>query len=262
MAIIDFHAHAFPDFLAPRALEALSEGSGVFPETDGTAAGLVAHLDRCGVDAAVVLSIATTPKQVESILSWSAAIQSNRLIPFASIHPETADAAGVVAKIRESGIRGIKLHPLYQNFCVDERRMYPTYEAVAEAGLVLLLHAGYDIAYAEEDNAAPHRIARVLADFPNLKLVLAHMGGWKLTESVIENLVGKNAWIDTSYSVGYLTDEQVRFILDHHNTDQILFGSDTPWGRLEDHIAFVRRFPVTDAILEKIFSGNARALLG
>lgn len=261
MAIIDFHTHAFPDFLAPRALEALSEGSGVAPETDGTATGLLTHMDQCGVNAAVVLSIATTPKQVEPILSWSMTIQSDRLIPFASIHPETADINSLVGRLTKAGIKGIKLHPLYQNFGVNERRMYPIYDAIAEAGLVLLLHAGYDIAYAEEDNAAPPRIARVLADFPNLKMVLAHMGGWKLTNSVIENLVGRNVWIDTSYSVGYLTDEQVRIILKRHNTDQILFGSDTPWGRLSDHIAFVREFPVADDILEKIFSRNALALL-
>ena len=61
--IIDFHTHAFPDTLAPRAIGVLTEKSGLKPTHDGTAQGLVSNLDKNGIDKAVVLSIATKATQ-------------------------------------------------------------------------------------------------------------------------------------------------------------------------------------------------------
>ena len=92
MKTIDFHTHAFPDFLAERAitqLQARAHGYRAF--LDGTIPALLRSMDSAGIEKAVVCSIATTPAQVDSIIQWSAEIASDRIIPFPSIHPQTDD---------------------------------------------------------------------------------------------------------------------------------------------------------------------------
>jgi uncharacterized protein len=263
MRILDFHTHVFPDSLAARAVATLSEAAdGVAPECDGTVAGLLRLMDQFGIEKAVLASIATKPPQSEKILEWSLQVRSEHIIPFASVHPDAPDVAGEVQRAAAAGLRGIKLHPLYQSFNVDDPRVFPLYDAIQESGLPLLIHAGYDIAFDEEDQAAPRRFVPVIANFPRLKMVMAHFGGWRLVGEFLETLVGKDVYIDTSFAAGYCTDAQVREMLARHDTQRIVFGSDAPWGGMRKQIGFVENLPTTDAVKERIFYGNAAVLLG
>jgi predicted TIM-barrel fold metal-dependent hydrolase len=261
MKIIDVHTHAFPDRIAKRAMTALEEGSGVRPEADGTVAGLLELIERKGLAQAWLLNIATRKEQMDSILTWCRELASEKLVPFASVHPEAPDLLEQIDKIAEAGIRGVKMHPMYQRFNVDDPKVFPMYEALAARGLVVQMHAGYDIAFADDDQAAPVRFATVVRNFPGLKLVLAHMGGWKWFDSFIELLAGKDVYIDTSFCVGYCTDAQRDAILSRHSMDRILYGSDSPWGWIEEQVGYVACWPVSDEVKEKIFWRNAEALL-
>ncbi|MDT8335968.1 MAG: amidohydrolase, partial [Desulfurivibrionaceae bacterium] len=91
-AIIDFHAHAFPDKVAATAVPALAAKGKVTPCLDGTIASLLASMAGSGVDKSVLCSIATRPGQFDSILAWSKEIRSERIIPFPSFHPENPKA--------------------------------------------------------------------------------------------------------------------------------------------------------------------------
>ena len=82
--IIDFHTHAFPDRVATAAIPALEAEGNIRAHLDGTVAGLLASMDRAGIDQSVVCSIATRPEQFEPILHWSRAIRSERIIPLPS----------------------------------------------------------------------------------------------------------------------------------------------------------------------------------
>ena len=125
MRIIDFHTHAFPDDIARRAISKLEENSNVPAETDGTVAGLIRLMDKCGIEKSLIMSIATKAKQFTPILDWSVGIRTDRIIPFASVYPDSPTIAEEVAAIKAAGIKGIKLHPMYQNFNVDDRRVFP-----------------------------------------------------------------------------------------------------------------------------------------
>jgi predicted TIM-barrel fold metal-dependent hydrolase len=261
-SILDFHTHAFPDALAQRAMAALQEAADWKAETDGTVRGLVELMDRHGVARAVVASIATKPEQAPKILDWSLAIQSDRIVPFGSVHPRSAHVAEEVQAVASAGLRGIKLHPLYQNFAVDDPVAFPLYEAIAESGLVVLFHAGLDIAFGDVDLAMPRRFVRVVERFPKLRLVLAHLGGWRAYDEFLATLAGSHVCIETSFAVPYCTPAQRDAILERHAHDRILFGSDSPWSGLAREIAFVKDFPVPEATREAIFHGNAERLLG
>lgn len=263
MRVIDVHTHAFPDQLAPRAMAALeAESPRVHACLDGRLASLLASMDRAGVDVSVVASIATKPAQFASILAWSRAIASRRIVPFASVHPDDADGAAHVRAIAEAGIRGIKLHPYYQRFVVDEERMAPLYAEMERLGLVLLMHAGFDPAFGRDRIADASRLAAVAARFPRLKLIAAHLGGWEDWDLAEEALLGRPVVLDIADTLDQMPREQALRFLQRHPPDRLVFASDSPW---VDQARALRE-PLLATLpperLEALLGGNAARLLG
>ncbi len=261
MKIIDVHAHAFPDDLAPRAMEALEGAAGAKALGDGTAGALVCALAEDGVDRAVVASIATRPKQVSRILAWSAEIAARypALIPFASLHPDL-DARAQVDAVVETGVAGVKMHPYYQEFSIDEERLFPIYERLEERGIPLLMHAGYDIAFPRTDIASPARIARAMKRFPALRMIAAHMGGWCAWKEVADELASTNVHVDTACLSGFIRDEEASGLAAAFGPDRVLFGSDYPWESLASARALVERLFPDPCDQARVFSGNFKRL--
>ena len=91
--LIDFHTHAFPDAIAPRALKILIErmekrqGASIAPVSDGTAAGLLKLMDEERVDLSVLLPIATRPGNAANVNRFAKSLESERIRPFGSVHP-------------------------------------------------------------------------------------------------------------------------------------------------------------------------------
>lgn len=262
LKIIDFHAHAFPDPVAAAAVPALAEKGQVTPCLDGRIDTLLAAMNQAGVEKSVLCSIATRPGQFESILGWSKAIRSERIIPFPSFHPESPEALAQIRTITAEGFKGIKMHPYYQNFQIDEERLFPFYEAMSAAGLVLVMHTGFDIGFPRERIAGPDRIARVLDRFPELKFVATHLGAWEMWDEVEELLTGRRVYMDISFSLQYLERDAARRLILEHPADRILFGSDSPWACQEEVVRLVKALGLGEELEERIFRGNARELLG
>lgn len=262
MRIIDFHAHAFPDNVAPKAMEALQSECEAKAVLDGTLASLLDSMDRAGVDIAVLSSIATKVKQFEPILDWSREIASDRIIPFASFHPDDPEAGPRIRRIAESGLKGIKMHPYYQGFKIDEDRMMPLYRAIEQAGLLLLMHTGFDIAFERRRCADPVRTARVLEAVPGLKMVTSHMGGWEDYEEVEKHLLGKPVYIDLSYSVHFLPLERSRELVSAHPSEYLIFGTDSPWAGHQETLDYLRALGMGEDWERNVFGGNAARLLG
>lgn len=262
--IIDFHAHAFPDELASRAVDTIN--TNIPPDAhailDGTIGALLTSMDAAGVAVSVICSIATAPKQVNPILQWSLSIESDRIVPFGSVHPDCADSGGEVIGLAAAGLRGVKLHPLYQGFAADDVRVWPLYAAVEESRMVLLMHAGRDIAFPpDDDRAAPARIVRVHEAFPGIPLVAAHLGGWRMWDEVADVLAGTPVYLETSFSIGFSDDPAIERVLDRHPVERIVFGTDTPWRDQARAIADVRAAFPDEADQRLVLHDNAARLL-
>lgn len=260
--IIDFHTHAFPDKIAEKALKTIESMGGIKPTFDGTIRGLLESMDNAGITVSVVLSIATKPSQFEPILEWAEAIYSERIIPFPSVHPDDEGAIQKVFEIKNRGFKGLKMHPYFQNFLIDEEKMFFLYEAIEKSGLILVMHSGYDFAYERIDKAGPQRILRVLEKFPALRFVATHLAGWQQWEDVEKLLVGKNIFIETSFSHGFLEDTKIENILLAHCPDLIFFGSDAPWADQKESIKAIQEIKIPQNIKEKILYQNAEKYLG
>ena len=260
--VIDFHTHAFPEALAARAVASLSfAGGGLIPQTDGTLESLKKEMARDGVDISVVHSIATKPAQQTKVNSF--AIEANgdpAIIAFGSVHPEAPDAFAELERLAAAGIRGIKLHPEYQKFYVNDPKLKPLYREISRLGFVTLFHAGRDYGMLPPYHCMPEQLAQALGWFDG-PVVAAHWGGVGCGEEVLKRLCGENVWFDLSFGYSSMAKCVAQEILDRHTPDRLLFGSDMPWHRAAWEMRLLDTLDISEADREKILSGNAKKLL-
>ncbi len=259
--IIDFHTHAFPDPVAARAIPSLEEAGKILACTDGTSTGLLASMDRAGIEHSVICSIATRVEQFQPILEWSKQIRSSRIIPLPSIHPEDPKLIDHLQTICEEGFSGIKLHPYYQNFFLAEDRLDPLYRAATEYGLMVVVHSGFDIAYPRIRRTDPQQALQVLQKFPELRLITTHFGGWDDWREVERLLIGRPIYMEISFALDFLEPEQVRTLINAHPADYLLFGTDSPWVDQGQYLQKLAALELDKALFDKIVSKNAATIL-
>ncbi|NLH17439.1 MAG: amidohydrolase family protein [Phycisphaerae bacterium] len=260
--IIDFHAHAFPDAVADSAMAKLqAEVPHVPCYLDGKIDSLLYSMDDAGVETSVLCCIATRPKQYESILSWCRQIRSDRIVPFPSVHPADPEAVERIGQIAAEGFKGIKMHPYYQEYILDEPRLMPLYDRMCREGLILVVHTGFDIAFERIDRGGPERILRVTEVFPELKLVTTHLGAWEQWDRVEEILIGRKMYMDISYAIDFLGKDKARDLIVRHPADRVLFGTDSPWDDQRRCVQIVRDMNLGTERESLLLGGNARRLL-
>jgi predicted TIM-barrel fold metal-dependent hydrolase len=259
--VIDFHSHIFPDALAPAAIKALEEEGDTRATHDGTLAGMIASMDAAGIDASVVQPVSTKPSQVCGINDWVATLTSERVVPFGGMHPDFPDPAAEMTRMRSLGIRGFKMHPEYQSFEPEEPRMTSIYEAAAEQGMPILFHSGHDIAFTTA-RGTPAVWGRLLDRWPGLTLIIAHMGGFKLWRQAKDELIGRDVYLDTAYTLGHIADEEFVDLVEAHGSGKVLFGTDSPWTEPSEELARIRGLGLPETELAAILGGNAARLLG
>lgn len=259
--VIDFHVHCFPDDLALKAVQTLAQQAGIAAWSDGTIRSLKKLMGKAGISHSVVLPIATKPSQTEKINDWSAEIQDREIIAFGSIHPDYKDWKAELERIKEMGLKGIKLHPDYQLFFVDEQRMFPIYEHAFKLGLIVVFHAGVDIGLPAPYHCTPDRLSKVVGTFPGGRIIAAHMGGYAYWDDVERFLVAEDIYFDTSYSLGRISDGQAKRIIKNHGYKKILFATDSPWTEQMDELARIKRLGLDADVENAILTENARDLL-
>jgi len=260
---IDFHTHAFEDGLAERALAKLSGNSGLVPALDGTVGALRASMEKAGISRAVVCPIATRPHHFAGIRDWARRLRAEapELEMLLSIHPDDPDAAAHLEETAAEGFKGVKFHPYYQGFAVDERRMYRVYEKIRELGLLAVFHCGFDIAYPRDRTCDPWRIRRVVDDLPGLRLVATHFGGWDDWDEAERWIVGQPIWLEVSMTAAFTKRERVKRMAMAHPAGRLLFGTDSPWTDESEQVSFWEGLGMPEEWLEGFFGGNAARLL-
>lgn len=260
--LIDIHTHAFPDSIAPAAVKSLEESGNVKAYLNGTVDDLLQSMDLAGIHTSVVCSIATRPAQFHPILDWSAAIRSERIIPFPSLHPADPYLHAHLEQIHQMGFKGIKMHPYYQDFFVDDPSLDTLYNEISDLGLPLVMHTGFDIAYPRTRRADSKRILNVIRKFPDLKLITTHLGGWDDWEEVRQHLTGKPVYMELSFALDFLDQIRIRDMLLSHPPEYLLFGSDSPWADQATTLKLLERLDLDDELYAAITGGNAARLLG
>ncbi len=193
------------------------------------------------------------------------------ITPYASVDPNVLSPDENVAHLRDlvanHGVRGIKLHPIVQRFAADDPRMLPIYEACIDLGIVVLTHTGP--AKSGEKLGEPEAFVPVLQRYPDLKLVMAHMGGraWRQTAAVAAafpqlhfDLCEIVAWLGAT--AGPSLEDFGRLIAEV-GPERVLLGTDFPWYDLDTTVGQVMAIPgLSTEQKEGILGANAARFMG
>jgi len=260
--LIDFHTHCFPEKIASKAIEKLSFVSGgLKPHTDGSVSGLKRSMEQGGVDISVVLNIATNAHQQTSVNDFAAVInEQDGIVSFGSVFPRSEDVFAQLERIKELGLKGVKLHPDYQGFKVDDQMMKPIYRKISELGLITVFHAGVDYGFAPPYCCMPKNLARAL-DWFDTPVIAAHWGGAGCYEQVVEHLCGRQVYFDTAFGYSQMPRFFAQKIIEKHGTDKILFGTDTPWHTADMELRLLGTLGLSESDMEKITHLNGQKLL-
>jgi|ERR1039458_5843200 predicted TIM-barrel fold metal-dependent hydrolase len=235
------------------------------------------ELDLAGLDSAVILPIDATTSRNATVYTNEQIAElcalSPRLIGFASVDPQQPDAPD---KLREAvtklGLRGLKLAPAMQQFYADDPSVYPIYQTALELGIPILFHAGMSWEPGSRlQYGQPMQFENVVADFPDLQIVLAHLAWPWVTDAVALALKYPNLHLDTSALYFDNPRDFLRYAMTHvvpltvferSLRRQILFGSNYPRVEIKNMAAAVRGLGFSDECLDLVFRENADRLLG
>ena len=261
MRIIDTHAHIFPEKIAQKAVESISAFYGGTPMRHaGTAEALLASGEAAGIEKYLVFSTATKAEQVEAINNFilEACAAHPQFIGLGTMHPGYAHFEEELARIRARGIKGIKLHPDFQQFNLDDARMEPVFDALVQNGMFLLTHSG-DYRY---DFSHPGRIAKVSHKFPQLRIIAAHCGGWQRWEEARAYLRLPNIYVDTSSTIPFAGGQAVLEAVDAFGSDHVFFGTDFPMFDHKESLEALLELGLPERELENILYYNFAAFYG
>lgn len=258
---IDFHTHAFPDGIAATAIRSLEKKSNTRAYLNGTLDELLSSMDKTGIERSVICSIAARVEQFKPILDWSLSIRSPRIIPFPSIHPGDPDFHEHLHEIKRHGFAGLRMHPYYQNFYLDDPELLDFYRLVRELDLLLIMHTGYDIAYPRIKRADPARVLNLLNKVEGLRLITTHLGGWDDWGTVRELLTGLPVYMEISFALDFLDQIRLRDMIINHPPEYILFGTDSPWTDQATTLKMLTRLDLPEQLFKQITRDNGLKLL-
>ena len=263
---VDVHTHIWPDRIAGTVLQTMVHEFGYPAISANTLDGVKAHMGVSGFDKSVVLGVVQHPAQVKRANDWLISIQDGQLVPFGAMHPDLEDMPTEVRRLRQNGLKGIKLHPLLNSFYPDDPKMFPLYEEVGDS-MVLAIHSGrWPQSQPDEPiYAAPRRIMNVVRKFPRLKVIALHLGGFYMLDEAERDLIGEeNIFIDTTWppSLREVGADTLTAIINKHGAHKVCFGTDYPLASQVTDSEFLATLPLSEHIMDQVLGENARGLIG
>ena len=260
---IDSHTHIFPQQKAQGILSKLSSRAAIPHFTDGTIEGLLDSMKTAGIHLSLTSRITTRPEHVELINRWLYSLRRENVLPMATIHPDMTDGQAYIKRLKDKGFIGIKVHPDYQGFYADDKRMYPLYEALQDLKMPILFHAGLDRGLPPPFRAMPVHLLKVHRQFPCLVMIAAHMGGEDNYDQTEACLLGKNIYLDTAFVLRLMDPDTLKRFFQMHPIERFLFGSDSPFTDQSTELNYLQNLPfLSQDAKEKIAGKNAAELFG
>jgi predicted TIM-barrel fold metal-dependent hydrolase len=264
--VVDFHVH--PPFDA--------EEKRISPSD--VAQDLLEWMDKNNVSKAIILPIA--PYISNDYIYKIVEKDPKRLIGFASVIPNPYDKAlrELRRAIQDLGLKGLKLHPALQGFCIRNTHFWKLLKSAGELNVPVIIHALWmdestlyfksfytPWEYPVEDYALLPYIA------PETKIVFAHMGGLLRFREILNIATHNNIYLDTSYSILTIVREIGLERFAHYikllGADKFIFGSDTIPGLTPEDLGvksqfdIIKSLPLSEEEKEKILYKNAERLL-
>ncbi len=256
----DAHAHIYPEKIAQKATASVGDFYGIPMDCVGLPQTLAKAGGDAGIDRFLVCSVATKVEQVASINAFIEGVcrEYPQFLGLGAWHQDVADPEACMDDLCRRGLRGVKLHPDFQQAPIDDPRLLPLYRLAQSRGLPILFHMGDG----RMDFSAPWRLANVLEKVPQLTAIAAHLGGYTQWKEARECLAGGRVYVDSSSSLMFLSSEEALTSIRHFGPERVLFGTDFPmWSPGEE----LRRFFALGLCEEEnraVLYGNFARLFG
>lgn len=276
--IVDAHVHVLPDRVRDDPAVAMADPW--FAACHGgprammaSPEQLLAAMDADSVDRAVCFTWPfADPRLCAEGNDWLAAVvrrHPDRLVGFGTVQPGDPGAAGEALRCARLGLRGLgELNADAQGWRLEDTELLrPLVAASIDAGLPWSLHCSEPVghSYPGKGTATPDRVAPLAAANPELRLMLAHLGGglpFYAHMPEVAALCAANLWFDTA-AVPYLYSPSVYADLCRLvGAERILLGSDFPLLRPARVLADLESAQLAASDLSAITGGSAQALLG
>ena len=248
---------------------------GLFAADDplrGTPGGLLAAMDNLGIDRAVVFAplpgFIPDAREANQWL-WEQVRDNERFTGFMTLNPVDSRSLPLMQEFAAKGLCGLKIHPPAFRARLDDEAAYPFYELAATLSLPILFHTGVHGWLLE--NYMPILLDRVAHQFPDLKIIVEHMGGWEFFDqalAVVRNNRNCYAGITSTLAAQwawYLTPDRLRYMALMVGVERVIFGTDYPFRTSEDigqDIQVVREVFGNPETVDRILGANLAALLG
>jgi predicted TIM-barrel fold metal-dependent hydrolase len=238
---------------------------------------LLAYMDaqgvhRCGLINYPAMDTLGFTEEVNDFVAGFVKGHEDRLLAFGGVHPRLGGDAGqarrAVHRLREMGIRALKVHPPHQLVHANDHvrgneRLRAIYEAAQELRMPVMVHTGTSLFPGARNRFGnPLDLDDVAQDFPDLQLILAHGGRPLWTQEAFFVLRRfRNVWLDLSSIPPQRIPEWFPALSDVR--DRVLYGSDWPGPgvkELGDNIPRIRDLALARPFYERIFQLNAERL--
>jgi len=202
-------------------------------------------------------------------------LDPKKFIGFGGINPLDDNAVEEIEHcICELGLYGIKLHPAQQGFFVNDRKIYPIYEKCEELGIPVMIHLGAGFSrYTPLKYSIPMLLEDVLIDFPDLKIIIAHLGRpWEHeTCSLLRKYPNAFADISILFSTPFRLYNDLIFAIEFKVDNKLFFGSDYPFAKPNNCLKVLKDInkyaegtglpKIPQTTIEKILDENIRRVM-
>jgi uncharacterized protein len=259
--IIDCHLHVWPDHIA--AAMPRQRPAGMPLRFDGTLNGLLATMDEAGIDKGLALGVGIKASVVAKTNEFIGAVPRDRLVPFGTVHPDLPVDENL-KHLRDNGIVGVKLHPLFQALSLADPRVQEVLAGLAEEGIPVITHVGAGADAEANERGAPVLLRRLVDALPDLKVIACHYGGYHRLDDAEEHIVGSSVTLETSWppTMAELDPERIVRLIRQHGADRVVYGSDWPMADPAAEIAAIRNLGLTSEEESAVLGGNAARFLG
>ena len=293
--IIDIHAHPFflemlADMPAPAESEDKNQVLDLIsdPSAIGMAIGLMSksYFDRgpsilaledfrhqmeiAGIDVVafqVALIKGDPAKQINEQVAGLLSKFSGSFLGFAGFDPNTGEqaVADIEYAVKELGFKGIKTVSALMGLDINDKAYYPSYAKAQELGVPIMIHTGTAlITGSRVKHVHPLMVDDVAFDFPNLKIICAHLGAWNYMD--VHGMLVRHPNVYADLSCWPLNPHYINLVpwglLEETVPDKIFMGSDYPGGQTpQEALEAVKTLPISEEFRRKIMGDNAAGLL-
>jgi predicted TIM-barrel fold metal-dependent hydrolase len=232
-----------------------------------------------GVDKAVVVAFRSRALKVNvpnEYVSEYAARHREKVIPFCSVDPNDGDASRELKRcVKEMGMEGLKLGPIYQHFTPTSAKAGKVFETAQELEIPVLIHQGTTfVRDAPLEFANPVLLDKVARDYPDLRMIVAHLGHPWEDETVALIRKQPNIFSDISGLTYRPSRLYLKLLscLEYGVMKKLVFGSDFPFGVPKLVMRDLRRINryakssglprIPEESIEDVITKNARQIFG